>query len=292
MKYNFLRFPGGKYKAVTFSYDDGTEYDIHLSEIMNKYGIKGTFNICSYYLGDNNKNTNLSPKDLKEYILEKGHEVAIHGDHHRAPGLVSPCMAIQDILDCRRILEKNLGIIIKGMAYPDSGIRRIKNGNDSVAIKNYLKDLGIVYSRTLGYDNDDFEMPVDFLEWKPTAHHENPEIFKFIDKFNGLDVTNMYSGSRQPKLFYLWGHSNEFEKNNNWDLFETICSKLSGQSDTWYATNMEIYTYVNGYNNLIYSTDEKTVYNPNLFDIWFEVDKNLFCVKSGETIRLEIKNEL
>ncbi len=292
MKYNFLRFPGGKYKAVTFSYDDGTGYDRKLVEIMNKYGIKGTFNIVSSIMNNEKNDWDLSPEEIKELLLKNGHEVAVHGDRHRAPGMSSTAMGIQDVLDCRRSLEAAFGIIIKGMAYPDSGIRRFKTGNDYETVKAYIKDLGIVYARSLDGDNDKFELPEDFYNWVPTAHHENPELFSYIEKFNGLCADNLYSGSRQPKLFYLWGHSCEFENNKNWDRFEAICEKLGGKDDVFYATNMEIYNYVNGYNNLVYSLDEKTVYNPNLFDIWFEVDKNLFCVKSGETIRLHIENEL
>lgn len=34
----FLRFPGGKAKALTFSYDDGVEQDIRLIEIFRKHG--------------------------------------------------------------------------------------------------------------------------------------------------------------------------------------------------------------------------------------------------------------
>ena len=45
MKYQFMRFPGGKAKAVTFSYDDGFRSDLRLLETMGRYGIKGTFNI-------------------------------------------------------------------------------------------------------------------------------------------------------------------------------------------------------------------------------------------------------
>ena len=37
MRYQFLRFPGGKPKAVTLSYDDGCAEDLHLLEIINKY---------------------------------------------------------------------------------------------------------------------------------------------------------------------------------------------------------------------------------------------------------------
>ena len=37
----------GKYKALTFSFDDGNFDDIRLIKIMNKYGLKGTFNLNS-----------------------------------------------------------------------------------------------------------------------------------------------------------------------------------------------------------------------------------------------------
>lgn len=37
----------GKTKVLTLSYDDGVVQDIRLIEIMNKYGLKGTFNINS-----------------------------------------------------------------------------------------------------------------------------------------------------------------------------------------------------------------------------------------------------
>lgn len=32
-------------KAVTFSYDDGVTQDIRLVEILNRYGLKATFNL-------------------------------------------------------------------------------------------------------------------------------------------------------------------------------------------------------------------------------------------------------
>ena len=43
----FMRFPGGKTRALTLSYDDGVEQDIRLIEIMKKNGLKGTFNVNS-----------------------------------------------------------------------------------------------------------------------------------------------------------------------------------------------------------------------------------------------------
>lgn len=70
----------------------------------------------------------------------------------------------------------------------------------------------------------------------------------------------LYTAVRFPRLFYLWGHSYEFERDNNWELLEQIYEKLSGKSDIWYATNMEIYNYVKAYNSLEYSADGNLVY--------------------------------
>ena len=39
----YLRFKDGKDKALTLSYDDGPVFDKQLIEIMDKYGLKGTF---------------------------------------------------------------------------------------------------------------------------------------------------------------------------------------------------------------------------------------------------------
>ena len=42
-----LRYPGGRCKALTLSYDDGVQTDVRLIEIMKKNGLKGTFNLNS-----------------------------------------------------------------------------------------------------------------------------------------------------------------------------------------------------------------------------------------------------
>ena len=49
-----MRLKDGKTKVLTLSYDDGVVQDIRLIEIMNRYGLKGTFNINSAsYLPEN-----------------------------------------------------------------------------------------------------------------------------------------------------------------------------------------------------------------------------------------------
>ncbi len=43
----YMRYPNGKGKAITLSYDDGVQQDIPMIALMKKYGIKGTFNLNS-----------------------------------------------------------------------------------------------------------------------------------------------------------------------------------------------------------------------------------------------------
>lgn len=280
-RYRYLRFPEGKAKAVTLSYDDGCAQDEKFSDIISEYGLKCTFNLTG---GEGA----LSKETIEEKFFARGHEIAVHGYSHRAEGTMRAIEGIQDVLNCRMYLEHKYDRIIRGMAYPDCGITRFANGASYEAIKNYLTELDIAYARTLGGDNKSFELPSDWHRWMPTAHHDNERLFEFIDEFLRLDLSiNTYRAARQPRLFYLWGHSFEFDRHNNWDRLTQICEKISNKNDIWYATNMEIYEYVVAYNSLIYSADGSKVYNPTLVEIWFDVDGVLYFIRPGETIRID-----
>lgn len=283
MRYKFLRYPGGKAKAVTLSYDDGCPEDVRFSDTITAAGLKCTFNLN----GEKLRWGNLSKETIIEKFLDRGHEIAVHGANHIAPGNCTAIEGIRDVLDCRLELEERYGMIIRGMAYPDSGITRFANGATYGSIKNYLTDLGIVYSRTLGGDNNRFELPADWHAWMPSAHHSNPKVLELIDEFLKVDVSpRIYGAVRTPKLFYLWGHSYEFERNGNWELLDEICSKLGGRDDIWYATNIEVYEYVNAYNSLVCSADGTIIYNPTLIDVWFDIDGKEYKVASGETLKI------
>lgn len=282
MRYRFLRFPGGRDRAVTFSYDDGCPEDVRLTDIFGQYGMKGTFNLN----GDCLRRENFTAEEIDRYYLSRGHEIAVHGLMHRAPGCLRPLEAIRDILDCRLELERKTGTIIRGMAYPDSGIHRFENGTDYEQIKQYLRELDIVYARTTWEDNCHFELPQDWYCWKPTAHHNNPDLMDHMDQFFKHGKSErLYGCNRGARLFYLWGHSYEFPRNNNWDRIERVCEAFAGHDDVWRATNGEIYDYVQAYNSLVYSADGTLVYNPTLHEVWFELDEVTYSVKPGEKIK-------
>ena len=285
-RYRFLRYPGGVSKAVTLSYDDGVRFDIPLARIIEKYGMKCTFNLNSGFMTPERKNSKLMAEEIQRELLERGHEVAVHGKYHRAPGHCSPVEVAADVLDCRRELEEMFGIIIRGMAYPDSGITNFQSGEQYPRVKEILEDLGIVYARTLGGDNDSFQLPADWHAWMPTCHHTNPNVLEWAKTFAEIDLEGKYAAARWPRLFYLRGHSYEFDNDKNWDHLENICKLLGGREDTWYATNMEIYDYVTAYRQLVFSADGSMVFNPTLLKLWFDIDGKGYAIEPGQTLRV------
>ena len=273
MKYKFMRFPGGLAKAMTLSYDDGAPADRRMIEILNRYSLKCTFN--------------LSCCDEQTASVYEGHEIALHTAYHAAPGKLSVADGIKNVLDCKLSLEKGLGRIVRGMAYPDSGITSFQSGVTYEQIRDYVSALGVVYSRSLGGDNDSFSVPLDWLNWIPTCHHTNPKTFEYLDKFLALDVNSCYCGERHPRLFYMWGHAFEFDRHDNWARLTHICERLSGKDDVWYATNIEVYDYVAAWKQLIVSADGRRAFNPSAVRLFAETGSSRIQeIPSGEIVTL------
>lgn len=272
----FMRFPEGKAKAFTLSYDDSVRQDKRLVEIFNKNGLKCTFNVNTGVYDepteDNPFKGHMSIDEMVETY--KGHEIAVHTVTHPFLERIPTSLVCLEVLEDRKNIEKALGKITRGMAYPYGTF------NDSVV--KCLEDCGIVYSRTVK-STENFNVPTDWLRLDPTCHHANPRLFELMEKFFGKYT------ARAPWLFYLWGHSFELDRNvenNSWEHAEKFCEYAGGHDDVWYATNIEIYDYVQAYNRLVFSADAKTVHNPTTTEVFFDTDGKLVSVKPGETVNI------
>ena len=89
------------------------------------------------------------------------------------------------------------------------------------------------------------------------------------------------------RVLYIWGHAFELRAEEDWAMMEELCALISNNDKIWYATNIEIYDYVQAYKSLRYSANGCKVYNPTLYTIWLEVDAKMYSVKPGETICIE-----
>lgn len=275
----YMRFPEGKNKAFTMSYDDGVEQDIRLIDIMKKKGLKGTFNLNSGCYSP--KGTVFEPgrvhrrmdeERVTKLYGESGMEVAVHGLTHPSFTDLSPAICNNDILQDRINLEKQFGCFVRGAAYP--------YGTFNDAVVDILKANEIVYCRTV-WSSNNFDIPTDWLRLRPTCHHDDPKLEELTERF-----LNKPAWDEKPWLFYLWGHSYEFEEHNNWERIESFTDKISGHEDVWYATNIEIYDYCEAYKQLRFTVEEKLCYNPTCTTLWFEADGKTYKVEPGQTVEL------
>ena len=263
----YLRFPGGKAKAFTLSYDDGVVYDKRLIEIMQKNGVKGTFNLNSGLMGGGRR---LTAEQCKELYANSGMEVAIHGYKHFWPNALHGIQIYKEFVTDKENLEDMFGGVIRGMAYAQ--------GRYSDEVIEVLKQIGVAYSRTCEV-TDSFAIPTDWLRLKPTCKHTSAKLKELINLFNDNDPDGLRN--KQPYLFYVWGHSYEFEDANNWHIIEDLCAKVGNREDVWYASNIEIYDYIKAYENLQFSANGKVVKNDSAFDVYFRVGGRTVVAKAG-----------
>ncbi len=273
----YMRFPDGKCKAATFSYDDGVKADIKLIKIFDKYGVKGTFNLNSILFDCENWHDRMDEELTYKTFINCGHEIALHGTRHIFLNKVPLPEAANEIVQNRLYLENKFKKIVRGMAYA-------YNGYNSEII-NLLKSLGVTYARTTE-ESHSFEVPENWLTLKPTCHHADPKLGELTDRFLNQSPEDEFK-HREPWLFYVWGHSYEFDDNGNWHIIENLCRRLSENKDIWFASNGEIYDYVQAYNRLVFSLDGERVYNPSCIPVFIELRGRVYEIPCGKEISFD-----
>ena len=211
--------------------------------------------------------------EAKELYIGSGHEVAVHTLTHPFLERIKPDEVITEVLEDRKNIETQYGTIARGMAYP--------YGTYSDEVIDLLAKCGIAYSRTTK-STGNFKFPENWLALHPTCHHRDAKLMELAKHF-AEDVSKYPS---ENWMFYVWGHSYEFDNNDNWNVIEEFAEYIGGRDDIWYATNIEIYDYVKAYESLQTSVDKKIVHNPTDIDVWFVQGRTTYCVKAGQTIRI------
>ncbi len=277
LKNLYMRYPGGTAKALTFSYDDGVRQDIRLAAVFAQYGLKATFNLCSSLLASEEGGRFLTAEEAKALYDNPLFEVASHTVNHPSLPLGDPAAVYAEVVLDRKALEELMGTRVHGMGYPF--------GTYNEQVVDIMRHAGIHYARTVK-SSYSFDLPTDWLVLHPTCHHNDPRLFELADKFIALEPDKQHESHQEAKLFYVWGHSYEFDTNNNWHRIEEFAEKMAGREDIWYATNEEIYDYQRAYTRLRYDAAATMMYNPTCYDIWYCDNGRCSVIRSGETVKL------
>lgn len=225
-----------KRKAVTLSFDDGVTQDIRLVELLNKYGLKCTFNLNSGRFGiqrdpicrDGGEATYrvLPASDVR--ALYAGHEIAAHTLTHPVLIHLSESEIVRQVEEDRLRLSELAGYEVVGMAYP--GAR--PNYDERVA-RIIRHNTGIRYARTT-ICIDSFAPQSDLYCFKPNVRLEYERMVALGQTFVDLDTD-------APRIFYLYGHSYELDLIvDGWKKLENFFQLIAGRGDVFYGTNAEV----------------------------------------------------
>ena len=221
---------------VTTSWDDGTITDLKLAELLEKYGIKGTFYIPKFM------ENQLPRKDIM--AINKQFEIGAHSIDQPDLTKVSLAEAKRQIVDSKTHLEDLLGHNIPLFCYPF--------GRCNETIKRIVKDAGFIAARGCtpgGFDllRDPYDLHITLF-----ASNGSPLMalkicwgsrLRKISAFSDWEIRAKLLFDlvlKRGGVYHIYGHSEHIENANEWNKLERVFSYISNREGVNYMTNGEV----------------------------------------------------
>lgn len=279
-----MKFPNWRGKVLTLSYDDGTVHDIRMIEILDKYGLKSSFHLNSaqFFPEDGIRERfdgRMKLSEAKALYIGSGHEVAAHALNHAPLAVLTEPEIAYEVMEDRKNLEREFATIVSGFAYPYGSV-----GEKTIGV---LRNCGIQYARCSGRTGSFAFPPANWLQISSTCHHKAENLMELAEKF---------AESKPPyhrnMMFFMYGHSYEFDRDDNWQVLESFASYMGGRDDIWYATPGEVYAYTKACESINRSADGHIFQNPSSQTLYFTVkglpgyEEKQLSLEPGETVIL------
>lgn len=195
-------------KIFIFSFDDGTVWDGRFVELLNKYGMKATFNLNSgledfvWYFEDRFP---VRRQKLVETAQQyRGHEVASHTLTHPWLNSLTPPQLSREVGEDCAALKEIFGLSEIGFGVPFTAC----NAREINIIRKYVRYIRLSeFSDSFALPEDPYHIPIHGL-------YNDPDIREKIARFaeNDLPVS----------VFVMAGHSYEFEALDHWGYLEEL----------------------------------------------------------------------
>ena len=264
-------YPAGKPKAFNITYDDGVEQDVRFVALLNRYGIKGTFNLNSELM-----QTRFSWQhpcgmgirrlgvDAVKHLYD-GHEVASHSLTHPYMRELSDAELHRQMAEDKRNLEALFGREVAGFALP------FRYYDQRIA--DCARECGFEYSRMSEFSLS-YAPGNDWFYWKTGVYHIMPELKSFAQGFLETD--------QELAVCQIVGHSYDLDTEGLWDTMEAICAAVSRRDEIWKCTNLKLVRYLKAMEQV--QITENAIVNNSGLALWFCVD--------GKTLKLEAGHRL
>ena len=260
----------GKAKAFNVTYDDGVLQDIRFVELLNKYNLKGTFNLNSGLMENEFEWTHETGCVIKRLSKERalplytGHEIASHTLTHPFMEGKTETEILYELKEDKKNLEKLFGMEMKGFAVPFDYY--------SEFIESCVKKIGFEYAR-ISEESLSFKPQTDYHRWKATVFHLDDSLEKLTQDFINTD--------EELALFQIVGHSYDLDTENSWDKIENVFQRISLQQDVLPMTTIEIIDYLKAMDEV--EITKNHIVNNSEHTLWFLVNGTI-CMAEPKSI--------
>ncbi len=273
-KYNIKKlYPNGKAKTFNVTYDDGILQDVRFVELLNKYNLKGTFNLNSGLMENEFEWTHESGCVVKRLSKEKvldlynGHEIASHTLTHPFMEGKTEAEILYELEEDKKNLENLFDEEIRGFAVPFDYY--------SDLIESCAKKSGFEYAR-ISEESLSFNPQTDYYRWKATVFHLDDSLGKLVQEFINTE--------EELALFQIVGHSYDLDTENAWDKIENVFRKISMQNDILPMTTIEIIDYLKAMKEV--EITESHIVNNSEHSLWFSINGTICKAEPKSKITL------
>lgn len=266
-------FPQGKTKAFNLSYDDGVLQDVRLIQLIDKYGLKATFNLNSYLMEtefewthENGSIIKRLPKNTAK-TLYINHEVASHTRSHPYMENLTEAEIMQEMASDKQALEAIFNTDVYGFEVPFDYY--------SDLIERCAVACGFEYART-SQESRSFTPCRTFHRWQGTVFHLDNNLNKLVEDFLRTD--------EELAVFQLIGHSYDLDTANMWDKIEAVFASVSSDRDVLPITNIDLVRYLREMEKAVVTNT--SVINNSSTDLFFSIDGRVVCLTPQEKILL------
>ena len=266
-------YPQGKPKAFVVTYDDGVLQDRPFVALLNRYGLKGTFNLNSGLMESEFEWTHENGSVIKRLSaksaasLYQGHEIAGHSLTHPYMEHLNEEKLMAEMQTDKANLERLFGREVKGFAVPFDYY--------SQRIEHCARECGFEYVR-LPKESRSFLPPEDTFNRMAGIFHLDTGLTDFVDTF--------LSVSDELAFCQIAGHSYDLDTENMWDVMEDIFRKISADSNVLSMTTIELIGYLRAMRGA--EITDSRIQNNSGVGLWFQTDVGICEIEPGQGIDL------
>ncbi len=211
---------------VRFSFDDGLVGDIRAARLLTKYGFTGVFYVPNCPLKGTIQAT---LKEIKDGVVDLGHEIGGHTVSHPMDLKLVEDEKLQfEIINNKHLCE----MVLAKKPCPKFCYPR---GRHDERVRAMVKKCGFTEARTTvvmkirNHTGDPYQTPTT-VHMFPREEYGSVHWMQ-VARDHFFQCLKEWKEGANDVFFHLWGHTNELDRQGDWENFEATLKMIREELD-------------------------------------------------------------